>query len=405
MKLTEEELNKLIADEVAKAAPSVDMEEVGKVIDNKLKEAIKPLDKKVVVGEDEDKKNPWSCMAEFAKAVAVAEKSRGATIDKRLLKVEVKTSLSEGDSEQGGYLVPTEFKNELLKVAVEKADIIGRCRKVPMATNSIQFPYLSGFDRSGGLIHGGVEFVWLDEEAVKTEKKPKFGKIELRLKECAAICKVSNSLLEDSVVSIEPILRDAFTDALAFQLDYVFINGSGAGQPLGLLVMPCLVTVAKETGQVAATIVFENIVKMYARLWRKGAGVWFANHDIFPQLATMSLAVGTGGVPVYLPANGASGRPYDTLMGLPIVWSEQMQTLGTVGDIALCDWSQYLVGQKAGAGAGLKFDTSIHLYFNYDQTAFRFTFRVDGQPWWPSALTPRHSAQTLSPFICLDTRS
>ena len=404
MKITQEDLNKLIADKVTKLAPSVDMEEVGKVIDAKLKELIKPLEKKVVVGQDEPDQNPWSCFAEFAHAVAVAEKSHRRTVDKRLTDYEAKTYITEGDSEQGGYLVPVEYRRELLKVAVEKSDIVNRATKVPMATNAIQFPYISGFDRSGGLIHGGVEFVWLDEAADKTHKKPKFGKIELRLKKCAAYVRASDEILEDSWVSMEPLLRDAFTDALAFQLDWVFLNGSGAGQPLGILNAPCLVTVAIETGQATATIVFENIVKMYARLWRKKSGIWFANHDTFKQLAVMGLAVGTGGAPAYLPANAASGSPYDTLMGLPIVWSEHCQTLGTLGDIYLCDWSQYLVGQKTGKGAGLKFDSSIHLYFLSDETAFRFVYRVDGQPWWPSALTPRYSADTLSPFIALAAR-
>lgn len=405
MKLTEEQLNELIAKEVAKLSPSVDMEEVGKLIDTQLKEKIKPLEKKVVIGQDEPDKNPWGSFAEFAHAVAVAEKSDRRKMDKRLVDYEAKTALTEGDSEQGGYLVPVEYRRELLKVAVEKSDIMSKCTKVPMATNAIQFPYISGFDRSEGVIHGGVEFIWLDEEANKTLKKPKFGKIELRLKKCAALVKASDEILEDSWVSMEPLLRDAFTDGLAFQLDWVFLNGSGAGQPMGILNAPCLVTITQETGQAATTLIFENIVKMYARLWRKSAGVWYANHDVFKQLAVMTLPVGTGGIPCYLPANGASGKPYDTLMGLPIVWCEHNQTLGTLGDIVLCDWSQYLVGQKTGAGAGLKFDTSIHLYFLSDHTAFRFVYRVDGQPWWPSALEPRYSGDTLSPFIALETRS
>jgi len=384
MKLTYTELEDLIQKAVNKTGP-----------DNKI----------TGLFSDREIDSEWNSFAEFAHAVAIAEKTHRGTLDKRLTGYEQKTALSEGDSEQGGYLVPVEYRKELLKVAIEKSDILGRCTKIPMATNAIQFPYISGFDRSGGLIHGGVEFVWLAEAADKTAKKPKFGKIELRLQKCAAIVKSSDEILEDSWISMEPILRDGFTDALAFQLDWVFLNGSGAGQPAGILTSSCLITVAKETGQPADTIVFENIVKMYARLWRKKAGVWFANHDTFKQLAVMSLAVGTGGAPAYLPANGLSGRPYDTLMGLPIVWCEHCQTLGTKGDIYLADWSQYLVGRKSGKGAGLKFDTSIHLYFLSDETAFRFVYRVDGQPWWPSALTPRYSTDTLSPFICLDTRS
>jgi HK97 family phage major capsid protein len=105
-----------------------------------------------------------------------------------------------------------------------------------------------------------------------------------------------------------------------------------------------------------------------------------------------------------MPAGGATGRPYDTLFGKPIVWTEHCQTLGTVGDLLFCDWGQYLVGQKAGGG-GMQFASSIHLKFDYDQTCFRFVFRVDGQPWWPGVLTPRYSAVTQSPFIALASRT
>jgi len=104
MKLTQEDLNKLIADEVKKLEPTVDMEEVGKVIDGKLKELVKVEDKKVVTGEDEPDENPWSCIAEYAHAVAVAAKTHERKLDKRLVAAEVKaTDLSEGDSEYGGY--------------------------------------------------------------------------------------------------------------------------------------------------------------------------------------------------------------------------------------------------------------------------------------------------------------
>ena len=78
-----------------------------------------------------------------------------------------------------------------------------------------------------------------------------------------------------------------------------------------------------------------------------------------------------------------------------------MQTLGTQGDIGLADFSQYLIGDKGG----IKVATSIHLRFDYDETAFRFVLRYDGQPWWLSALTPRRGTSTLSPFVVLAVRA
>jgi len=143
---------------------------------------------------------------------------------------------------------------------------------------------------------------------------------------------------------------------------------------------------------------------MYARAWEKGNLIWLANDDTFPQLSTMTLDVGSGGVQVWMPAGGASGKPYNTLMGKPLFFNKHCSTVGDVGDILLCDWSQYLVGKKAGYGSAGKFETSIHFKFDADQTCFRFVFRIDGQPWWPVALTPPQATNTMSPFIALEAR-
>ncbi|MFH1572378.1 MAG: phage major capsid protein [Acidobacteriota bacterium] len=146
-------------------------------------------------------------------------------------------------------------------------------------------------------------------------------------------------------------------------------------------------------------------MKMYSRNSNPGNAVWLANENTLPQLASMALNVGTGGVPVFLPANGAAGLPYNTLFGRPLIFNKHCSTLGAVGDLIFCDLSQYLVGMKSGQGPAGKFDSSIHLKFDADQTAFRFVFRVDGQPWWPSSLTPpQATTATISPFVSIAAR-
>jgi HK97 family phage major capsid protein len=114
----------------------------------------------------------------------------------------------------------------------------------------------------------------------------------------------------------------------------------------------------------------------------------------------MGVVVGMGGIPVYMPANGLSGAPYATLYGRPVIPFESCSTMGTIGDIAFCDFSQYLFGQKS---AGPEVASSIHVNFIYDETCFRFVMRTDGQPWWNSVLTPENGVNTLSPFVVLAT--
>jgi len=390
------------------------MDEIRSDIDGKIAEVAGTVDDlrpKITVGEDlfnEDQKGGFKTLSQFAQHVARADKSQGRNITPELERWEKAASASglvEGEDQYGGYLIPPEFRNQLMQAITEMNEIMPRCTSIPMASTTVKIPYLNAFDESGGLVYGGIKWYWLDELAQKQETRPKFGRISLELKKIAGLAYASDEVLEDSPISMENILRNGFRDGLNFTMNNVLLRGTGAGQPLGILNAPCLVTQTAETGQAAATILFENIINMYTRIFDLSRAIWVINPSCLPQLASMSLNVGTGGSPVWLPANGISGRPYDTLMGKPIVWSKHASTLGTVGDIILCDWSQYLIGQKAG-GAGVQYDTSIHLKFDYDQTCFRFVFRIDGQPWWPTYYTPPQATTlTQSPFVVLATRS
>ncbi|HEY4712374.1 MAG TPA: phage major capsid protein, partial [Dehalococcoidia bacterium] len=100
------------------------------------------------------------------------------------------------------------------------------------------------------------------------------------------------------------------------------------------------------------------------------------------------------------PAGGLSSAPYGTLFGKPVIPCEQAATLGTAGDIILADLSQYLMIDKGS----LQSASSIHVKFTTDETAFRFTYRCDGQPLWKTVLTPyKGTGNTQSPFIVLNS--
>ena len=397
------------------------MEEIKTALDTRISEIagnVKELRPKIIVGDepiDKDPKGGFTHFSLFARDVAKHDQSKGRNMTDELdlwtkkatamSKAASSTGLVEGEDEYGGFLIPPEFRNELMLAVEQKNEILALTTSVPMAATMLKIPYVNGFDESGHLVYGGIQWKWLDEIATKTETRPKFGRITMELKKIAGLAYASDEILTDSPISMENILKNGFRDGLNFALNNVFIRGTGAGTPLGILNSPCLVSVGKEDGQLANTILFENIVKMFARLHDTSNAVWVANQNTLPQLVAMAISVGTGGAPVWLPGNSIAGQPHDTLMGIPIIWSKHASTLGSVGDIILCDWSQYLVGQKAGQGVQGQFDTSIHLKFDADQTCFRFVFRIDGQPWWPSPLTPpQATSDTLSPFVALAVR-
>ena len=92
----------------------------------------------------------------------------------------------------------------------------------------------------------------------------------------------------------------------------------------------------------------------------------------------------------------------DVLLGRPIRFSEHCKTLGTVGDIQLVDPKGYYALTKAG---GIKFASSIHLYFDYGLQAFRWTIRLGGQPHLAAPVSPANGSTTKSHFVALATRA
>ena len=340
----------------------------------------------------------FKSLGEQLKAVHAWEVTH--TLDPRL---KAPAGMAEGAGAEGGFLVQQDFAEGIIRRAYQMGQILARCKKLPISgpSNSLKLNVAAESSRATTR-WGGIVGYWLAEAGTKTASHPTFDQLVLSLKKFAILTYLTDELLED-VPALNTYCTEGSTEELTFALEDAIINGTGAGQPLGILNAPCIVSVAKEGGQKANTVVSDNIVKMWARMWGPSRmnAVWLINQDIEPQLFTMSLAVGTGGIPVYMPAGGLSGQPYGTLMARPVIPCEYCQTLGTTGDIYLADLSQYLIIDKGGPTAA----SSIHVKFTTDETAFRWVYRVDGQPLWKSALTPHLGSNTQSPFIKLDTRA
>jgi len=301
----------------------------------------------------------------------------------------------------GGFLVQQDFVETLMEDVYQTGVLPSRCQRIPISSSSNGLT-MNGVDetsRATGSRYGGVQAYWENEADALQGTKPKFRKIELKLKKLTGLCYATDEVLADAS-ALNGVIQRAFASEFGFQYDDAIIRGTGVGQPLGILNAGCLVTVAKETSQPADTITYENIVKMYARCNGRNPE-WYINRQLIPQLAFMTIPVGTGGAPVFLPANGAAGRPYNSLMGLPINMIEQCAALGDLGDIVLADFNDYLLADKGGIEAA----TSIHVRFLYGEQAFRFIMRVDGQPLRASALTPYKGSDTLSSFVTLAERA
>jgi HK97 family phage major capsid protein len=306
-----------------------------------------------------------------------------------VLKVAGTPTLEISDPESGGILIPPEYSTALMTAAWENSNFASLCTPIPLQRNSVKLPYVQDFDHTTYLF-GALAVYWADELGAKTPSKPKFGHTMLDLHKMIVLVYASDELLEDSPISLEPLLGMWSEKAIAWKLDQAIYRGTGAGCPQGVLKAAAKIAVAAGGGQAADTIIFENVVLMMTTMWSQGKQtcLWVVTDDALPQLSTMYIPMGAGGIPVWLPAGGISQKPYDTLYGKRVIYTEHASALGDEGDISLIDFSQYLLAQKQGYGGGVQFAKSIHLKFEYDQTAFRYVFRTDGRSWWPTYFTP-----------------
>jgi HK97 family phage major capsid protein len=316
------------------------------------------------------------------------------------------STISPGD---GGFLVPEVLRANLLRIALETAVVRGRATVIPMDSQRVPFPAIDSTTNVGS-VFGGITSFWAEEGAAVNPTSAKFGRVVLDSKKHYAYAEVPRELVTDSVIAFDAFVSQVFPEAIGFFEDLKFMIGTGVGEPTGMLLPsanPAIATVAKETNQPTNSIVIQNLVKMFARMLPSSLGraVWVASIDTFPELATMGLAVGTGGAPVWLangggPVGGAVATPPMTIFGRPVIFTEKAQTLGSQGDISFVDWNYYLIGDRQAMSVA----DSEDYKFAQDMVAYRFIQRLDGKPWIKSAITPANGGNPLSPIVQLAKR-
>lgn len=319
--------------------------------------------------------------------------------------LEVQNSYGSEVPADGGFLIPEELRSEILQVALETAVVRPRATVIPMSSLRVPIPMIDDTSHTSSIL-GGVVGYWTEEAAGLTESQASFGRVVLDAKKLTAYAEVPNELLMDAP-AFEGFFSGTFPKAISWFEDVAFLTGTGTGEPLGYINSPVSVQVAAEANQPAGTIVWENIVKMYAQMLPTSLGraVWIASIDTFPQLATMALSVGTGGGPVWIGnmggTNGGADAPPLTILGRPVYFTEKVGPLGTTGDISFVDLSYYLIGDRME----MQSSSSEHYKFANDKTAYRVIERVDGKPWLQSPLTPKNgSSAKLSPVVQLASR-
>ena len=354
------------------------------------------------VGEDEEAKikkaarkaGGFDHFGAFLKALALSGKGRYT--DPRLKFVT--KDMAEGAMASGGALVQPEHLSELFKYDGQGVIVRPRARVLPMSGRSLDMPAIDHAVHAvagKSNFYGGVLAYWIEEAGAKEIEDITFDKVELVVHKLCGYTRVSDELLTDSNPTIAAVISALFGDALEWKEDYSYLAGNGVGQPLGVIGAPGTFTQVRVA---ANNFGYVDAVNMLTHFLPVKGGVWVMSQSVMPELFTM---VDPGNNYIWHPHFGGAGAAQaapSTLLGYPVLFTEKTPTLGTTGDVLLCDFSQYLIGDRQA----ITMDSSKHERFRYDQTSFRMVMRVDGQEWCKAPVLLADGATQVSPFVELD---
>lgn len=311
----------------------------------------------------------------------------------------VMNTFSGVEPSAGGFLIPESMRAEILEIALAEAIVRSRATVITLTNPTQLVPFVDATTNVGSVM-GGFVFYWTPEQGTIQMSTAKFGRTKLEANKLVGGSAVPNELWSDAP-ALTSWIMNALPKGIAFYEDLAFFTGSGVGEPVGFLnpANKALISIPKESGQSAKTILTANILKMYSRMLPSSLenAVWIVNQTTFPQLMSLTIDVGTGGAPVML--MDIRSAPNITMLGRPVIFTEKVPALGSAGDINFVDLSYYLVGDRQAVSV----ETSEHARFETDETLLRVIERVDGRPWIQSPIQPLNG-DPLSPFLQLGAR-
>lgn len=293
-----------------------------------------------------------------------------------------RASMLEGTPSLGGFSVPEILSAKWLDESLPDEIIRPRCQVWPMESATKKIPGWDGNDQAGGILFGGFSLERIAEEAAGTPQVGKLRLIELIARKFGIFVTISSELSEDGQ-DFNAQLERAMKASIGYGLDNLFINGS-AGEPLGIRNDPAKITVARESGQAATGVIYDNLTKIFARMYPAGRlrGVFMANDTLIPALLTMSIAIGTGGSHIPVMTKGANGFE---ILTRPVVFTSHLPAAGA-DQVMFVDLNNFSIGMRRD----IRLEKSIIPGWQNDLVSFRAMLRCDGMGTWNKAITPKN---------------
>jgi len=328
-------------------------EKVGEMAETQKKTMSDSI-QKVFVGQDVEKDVAQLTKKEKNKAFAYAL----ITADETALK-----ALSEGTPADGGFTVPQDFYNQLIKEIADKSIMRPEVTVVPMKNQTLTMSMVA---------RDSIDVYWTSEGETKTTTSLQFSQPTITAYKLAAIIYLTDELIDDSAFDLTSVIIGLFADRLAEYEDRAIINGSGVGQPTGLFVAGTIATRA-----CVGNLGFDEIINLEFDLPTK----YYQNAKFLvnkQNVKEMRLLKDNDGRYMWQDPVSA-GQPF-IFHGYPVImhsWVPEDQIL--FGDIK----QTYYLGERQRMTVKVTNDTETT--FTQDKTAVRVVRRFGGTVIVPNA--------------------
>lgn len=319
-----------------------------------------------------------------AKAVSYLEHTYGAV-----------KAMTEGTGNAGGFLVQeTEIVNRLTAMP-EKERWLSRIRREQVATPTgkwtdwdVTFTPTAGIGQTAGAAR--AKTANRVEGGAYTETQPYLKQLEWQVSDAASgYVKVSRELRQDTAGAIGEVVGSRIRRAVNARLAFLVLNGTGVGQPLGILNSAALVQSVHAS---ATAFVYGDALNMIAKFEPLiGEGMWVANRTNLPEIHVVAQNAGgyvtdmnrePGTVPMY---------------GFEVFLSEHLPVTDNANSILLIDGGSYIIFEHGP----FYLEFSEHADFLNGNDVWRFGQRIDGKPILASTIKEGNTgtATQVSPFV------
>lgn len=295
-------------------------------------------------------------------------------------------AMREATGSTGGFLVPDQISNELLELKVQQTVLRRLFSSVQVNSDTLR---IAG--QTQGLVAG-----WVAELSEKPLSELAFGELSVNVFQKAGMAVVSNQLLQDANRSVQNLINRDLSRRLALLEELAFIDGSGNGQPLGILNTPGVIaydpnadgsglasTDAVELLDAIIAVITDiyteyqgppNGIVMHPRTWGRLVSAHLNASDEY-LLGPPTREAGRQATDP-LPGYGSGPYPLGNLFGLPVYCSPSVPTNKGAAD----NESRVIIGRFDEGlildHSGVTLAASEHVYFTSNQTIFRAEDRV-----------------------------